>query len=268
MARHVVRNVFLPPTALKLMRQLAEPRRGFSVTLRSVGSGGETLGAELLDWGREHLGVTINEFYGQTECNLVVANNAAIMAPKPGSMGRAVPGHEVAIIDVEGQRLNPGKEGEIAISQPDPVMFINYWNNPEATRKKFVGKWLLTGDRGRIDSEGYIWFVGRTDDVITTAGYRVGPGEIEDCLMKHPAVALAAAVGVPDPVRNEIVKAFLVLKPSRAPSEALKAEIQEFVRIRLAAHECPRVIEFVDALPMTATGKIMRRELRERSHLA
>jgi len=264
MARHGVRNVFLPPTALKLMRQVADPRQRHAVALRSVGSGGETLGGELLDWGRAQFGVTINEFYGQTECNLVVANNAAIMAPKPGSMGRAVPGHEVAIVDEAGQGLNPGEEGEIAIRRPDPVMFLNYWNNPEATRKKFVGDWLLTGDRGRIDHEGYIWFVGRADDVITTAGYRVGPGEIEDCLMKHPAIALAAAVGVPDPVRTEIVKAFLVLKPGHAPSEALKVEIQDFVKTRLAAHEYPRLIEFIDALPMTATGKIMRRELRQR----
>jgi len=264
MARHGVRNVFLPPTALKLMRQVADPRRSHGLALRSVGSGGETLGAELLDWGRAHLGVTINEFYGQTECNLVVANNAAIMPPKPGSMGRAVPGHEVAIVDEAGQGLNPGQEGEIAIRRPDPVMFLNYWNNPEATRKKFVGDWLLTGDRGRIDDEGHIWFVGRADDVITTAGYRVGPGEIEDCLMKHPAIALAAAVGIPDPVRTEIVKAFIVLKPGHAPSEVLKVEIQDFIKTRLAAHEYPRLIEFIDALPMTATGKIMRRELRQR----
>jgi acetyl-CoA synthetase len=265
MIRHSVRNVFLPPTALKLMRQGVRTRQRYNITLRSVGSGGETLGAELLEWGRAWLGVTINEFYGQTECNLVVANNAAIMAPKPGSMGRPVPGHEVAIINEEGQSLEPGEEGEIAIRRPDPVMFLNYWNNPEATRNKFVGDWLLTGDRGRIDREGYIWFVGRADDVITTGGYRVGPGEIEDCLMKHSAVALAAAVGVPDPVRTEIVKAFIVLKPDRSPSEALKADIQDFVKIRLAAHEYPRIIEFVDALPMTTTGKIMRRELRHRN---
>jgi acetyl-CoA synthetase len=265
MARHAVRNVFLPPTALKLMRQGVRTRQRYNITLRSVGSGGETLGTELLEWGRAWLGVTINEFYGQTECNLVVANNAAIMAPKPGSMGRPVPGHEVAIINEGGQSLDPGEEGEIAIRRPDPVMFLNYWNNPEATRDKFVGDWLLTGDHGRIDREGYIWFVGRADDVITTGGYRVGPGEIEDCLMKHSAVALAAAVGVPDPVRTEIVKAFIVLKPDHSPSEALKATIQDFVKIRLAAHEYPRIIEFVDALPMTTTGKIMRRELRQRN---
>jgi acetyl-CoA synthetase len=262
MARHGVRNAFLPPTALKMMRQVSVPRRRHPLALRSVGSGGETLGTELLDWGRADLGVTINEFYGQTECNLVVANNAAIMPPKPGSMGRAVPGHEVAIVDEAGEVLEPGVEGEIAVRRPDPVMFLNYWNNKAATEKKFCNDWLMTGDRGRIDEEGHVWFIGRADDVITSGGYRIGPGEVEDCLTKHPAVALAAVVGMPDPVRTEIVKAFVVLKPGETPSEGLKSDIQDFVRTRLAAHEYPRAVEFIDTLPMTATGKIMRRELR------
>ena len=264
MARHAVRNVFLPPTALKLMRQVARPRERHAFGLRSVGSGGETLGGELLDWGREALGLTINEFYGQTECNLVVANCNAIMASRPGSMGRPVPGHEVAILDDGGSAAPAGGEGVIAVRRPDPVMFLSYWNNPEATARKFAGEWLLTGDRGWLDGDGYLWFVGRDDDVITSAGYRIGPGEVEDCLMRHPAVALAAAVGVPDPVRTEIVKAFIVLKPGHPPSDALAAEIQEFVKTRLAAHEYPRLVEFIEALPMTATGKIMRRELRQR----
>jgi acetyl-CoA synthetase len=265
MARHAVRNVFLPPTALKLMRQVPRPTERHSFSLRSVGSGGETLGAELLDWGRETLSLTINEFYGQTECNLVVANCGAIMAPRAGSMGRPVPGHDVAILDEGGNILPAGVEGEIAIRGPDPVMFLGYWNNLEATAKKFSGEWLLTGDRGRRDEDGYLWFVGRADDVITSAGYRIGPGEVEDCLMKHPAVALAAAVGIPDAVRTEIVKAFVVLKPGHPPSDALAAQIQEFVKNRLAAHEYPRLVEFIEALPMTATGKIMRRELRQMS---
>ncbi len=262
MARHGVRNAFLPPTALKLMRQAARPRD--RLRLRSVGSGGETLGAELLDWGREALGVTINEFYGQTECNLIVSNCAAVMAPRPGSMGRPVPGHEVAVLDESGARLPPGIEGEIAVRRPDPVAFLGYWNNEEATARKLSGEWLLTGDRGRVDEDGFLWFVGRDDDVITSAGYRIGPGEVEDCLMKHPAVALAAVVGMPDPMRTEIVKAFVVLKAGHAPSDGLAAEIQAFVKGRLAAHEYPRAVEFIEALPMTATGKIMRRELRRR----
>lgn len=262
MARHGVRNVFLPPTALKLMRQIPQPRQRFPFALRTVGSGGETLGPELLDWGREHLGVTVNEFYGQTECNLIVANCAALTAPRPGSMGRAVPGHDVVVLDDRGNVAHAGIEGEIAVRRPDPVMFLRYWNNREATDKKFLGDWLLTGDRCRQDDEGHFWFVGRADDVITTAGYRVGPGEIEECLMKHPAVALAAAVGIPDPLRTEVIKAFIVLKATYAPSEGLATEIQEFVKRQLAAHEYPRLLEFVDTLPMTATGKIMRGELR------
>jgi acetyl-CoA synthetase len=262
MARHGVRNVFLPPTAIKLMRQVPNPRPRFPFAPRTVGSGGETLGGELLDWGREHLGVTVNEFYGQTECNLVVSNCGALMAPRPGSMGRPVPGHDVTVLDDGGCVAPIGAEGEIAVRRPDPVMFLRYWNNPEATAKKFSGEWLLTGDRGRRDGEGHLWYVGRADDVITTAGYRVGPGEIEECLLKHPAVALAAAIGIPDPLRTEVIKACVVLKPTHAPSQELATEIQEFVRTQLAAHEYPRLLEFVDTLPMTATGKIMRRELR------
>ena len=263
MARHGVRNVFLPPTALKLMRQ-AGAAAARDVRLRSIGSGGETLGAELLDWGHEAFGVTINEFYGQTECNLVVANNADLMPVRPGSMGRAVPGHRVAVIDATGAELPDGATGEIAIRRPDPAMFLGYWNNPAATRDKFAGEWLRTGDIGRRDGDGYFWYQGRSDDVITSAGYRIGPAEIEDCLLRHPAVAMAAAIGVPDPVRTEIVKACVVLKPGVEGDAALASAIQDHVRTRLAAHEYPRIVEFVDALPLTATGKVMRRVLRDR----
>ena len=254
-----VRNIFFPPTALKLLRQ-ADP--GPVAGLRSIGSGGETLGAELLDWGRTTFDLAINEFYGQTECNLIVANNADLFPLRPGSMGRPVPGHDVAVVGDDGRPLAPGQAGQIAVRRPDPVMFLRYWNRPEATAAKFVGDWLITGDTGRTDDEGYLWFVGRDDDVITSAGYRIGPGEIEDCLMRHPAVALAAVVGVPDPVRTELVKAVLVLRPGTAATEELKREIQDFVKIRLAAHEYPRIVTFADSLPMTATGKIIRRALR------
>ncbi len=262
LGRFQIRNAFMPPTALKLMRQVADPRGRFDYAMRSIGSGGETLGAELLDWGREIFGLTINEFYGQTECNLVVGNCGACMPVRPGYMGRAVPGHKVGIVDDAGNPLPDGTVGHIAIHRPDPVMFLRYWDNPVATAEKFAGDWLLTGDTGSRDEEGYFRYVGRSDDVITTAGYRVGPGEIEDCLMKHPAVALAAAVGVPDPIRTEIVKAFIVLRDGAIGDDALVAEIQSFVKTRLAAHEYPRQVAFVDSLPMTATGKIMRRELR------
>ncbi len=263
MARHQVRNVFFPPTALKLMRQ-AGPTPNPGVRLRSIGSGGETLGDALLDWGRGTFGVTINEFYGQTECNLVVGNCAVLMDVRPGSMGRAVPGHRVGIVDEHGNELPDGTTGQIAVRRPDPVMFLRYWNNPKATAEKFAGDWLLTGDIGRRDADGYFWYEGRADDVITSAGYRIGPAEIEDCLLRHPAVAMAAAIGVPDPLRTEIVKAFVVLKPGVAGDEALARAIQDHVRSRLAAHEYPRLVEFVAELPLTATGKIMRRELRAR----
>ena len=264
MADFGVRNAFMPPTALKIMRRVARPRERWNYALRSIGSGGETLGAGLLDWGRETFGLTVNEFYGQTECNLVLANCAGLMPVKPGSMGRAAPGHEVAIVDSDGTALPDGETGNIAIQRPDPVMFLEYWNDPAATRAKFAGPWLLTGDTGTRDPDGYFHFVGREDDVITSGGYRIGPGEVEDCLLKHPAVAMAAVVGVPDPLRGERIKAFLVLDEDAAASEALAAEIQDFVKTRLAAHEYPREVAFVDALPLTATGKIMRKDLRAR----
>jgi len=262
MAVHGIRNAFLPPTALKLMRQVKNPQSRHNFRIRSIGSGGETLGRELLDWGKETLGVTINEFYGQTEVNLVVGNCAQIMEVRPGSMGKAIPGHVVEIIDDSGNVLPSGTAGNVAIKRPDPVMFLEYWKNPEATDKKFIGEWSLTGDMGRKDEDGYLWFVGREDDLITSAGYRIGPGEIEDCLIKHSAISMAAVVGKPDKVRTEIVKAFIVLQTDVDADDSLKNDIKDFVRKRLAAHEYPREIEFVDALPMTATGKIIRKELR------
>ncbi len=264
MAKHGVRNAFLPPTALKMMRQLGPTRLSESCRLRSIGSGGETLGGELLDWGRETFGLTINEFYGQTECNLVVGNRAGIMETRPGSMGRAIPGHTVAIVDDEGNPLPDDEVGTIAVRRPDPVMFLEYWRDPDATAKKFVGDWLLTGDQGRRDEDGYFWYVGRDDDVITSAGYRIGPGEIEDTLATHMAVAMSAVIGVPDPERTQSIKAYVVLRPGYEGTPALVKEIQVFVKTRLAAHEYPRDVVFVDSLPMTTTGKIMRRELRER----
>ncbi|MCC2113128.1 MAG: acyl-CoA synthetase [Hyphomicrobiales bacterium] len=264
MAEFGVRNVFLPPTALKIMRTLSDPRGRFGLDLRTVGSGGEPLGEAAYDWGREALGVKINEFYGQTECNYVLSSSASIGVSRPGAIGRPVPGHRVGIIDEAGNPVPAGTLGEIAVKRPDPVMFLRYWNNAPATEAKFVGEWLKTGDMGVADDDGYIRFVGRNDDVITSAGYRIGPGEVEDCLIGHPAVALAAVIGKPDPVRTEIVKAFIVLRPEVAVTERLADEIRHHVRERLSAHEYPREIEFVDALPMTTTGKIIRRELRER----
>jgi acetyl-CoA synthetase len=265
MARFGVRNAFIPPTALRMLRAVPNPRGRHDVRLRSIGSGGEALGAETFEWGKAALGVAINEFYGQTECNLVVGSCAGIGVTKAGSIGKAIPGHTVAVIDAEGRPMKPGEIGQIAVLRPDPVMFLEYWGKPDATQEKFIGDWMTTGDQGVIDDEGYFTFVGRDDDVITSAGYRIGPGEIEDCLIKHPAVALAAVIGKPDPVRTEIVKAFVVLKSGQAKSVALADDIQGFVRTHLSAHEYPREIAFIDEMPMTTTGKVIRRLLREKA---
>ena len=265
MARHQVRNAFIPPTALRMLRAVPNPRGRHDIALRSVGSGGEALGAETFEWGKAALGVEINEFYGQTECNLVVGACAGIGVVRPGAIGKAIPGHTVAVIDGNGRVCKPGELGQIAVKRPDPVMFLEYWGKPDATREKFIGDWMTTGDQGVIDEDGYFTFVGRDDDVITSAGYRIGPGEIEDCLIKHPAVALAAVIGKPDPVRTEIVKAFIVLKTGQPASTALADDIQSFVRKHLSAHEYPREIAFIDEMPMTTTGKVIRRLLRAKA---
>jgi acetyl-CoA synthetase len=262
-ARLGVRNAFIPPTALRMMRSAGRPPA--AVRLRSVGSGGEALGSETYEWGKSALGLTINEFYGQTECNLVLASCAQIGVSRPGSIGKAVPGHAVAVIRRDGSVCAPGEAGEIAVRRPDPVMFLEHWGKPDATREKFIGEWMTTGDQGVSDPDGYVQFIGRNDDVITSSGYRIGPTEIEDCLIKHPAVALAAVVGKPDPVRTEIVKAFIVPKAGHAPSAALAAEIQAFVKMRLSAHEYPREVAFIEQMPMTTTGKVIRRLLRQQA---
>jgi acetyl-CoA synthetase len=261
--RYGIRNAFMPPTALKLMRQVSDPKNRYAYRMRTIACGGETLGEELLQWGREVMDLTINEFYGQTEVNLVLGNCSEIMEVRRGSMGLPIPGHRVAVVDGSGRELPPGEVGEVAIKRPDPVMFLGYFGNPKATEEKFVGDWSLTGDLAQRDKEGYFWFVGRKDDLISSSGYRIGPAEIEDCLIKHPAVSMAGVIGSPDPVRGEIVKAFIVLKPGKNPDPALKADIQEFIKTRLAAHEYPREIEFLEELPLTATGKIMRKDLRK-----
>ncbi|MCC8968891.1 AMP-binding protein [Bradyrhizobium brasilense] len=262
-----IRNAFLPPTALKMMKLLPGTRAP-EVRLRSVASGGEPLGAELMEWGRATLGVTINEFYGQTECNMVVSSCAALEPPLPGRMGRPVPGHVVDVIDAAtGTRQPDGTEGALAILSPDPVMFLGYWQNPEATREKFVegpdGKWLLTGDLGIRDAEGRLHFVGRNDDVIGSAGYRIGPAEVEDCLLAHQAVRLAGVVARPDPLRGAVVAAYVVLKDGYVGSDALADDIAQFVKSRLSAHEYPRVVRFIDEIPLTTTGKIIRGALRK-----
>jgi acetyl-CoA synthetase len=268
--RYGVRNSFLFPTALKLMmKAVPEPRSRYRLNLRSIMSAGESVGVTVLEWAKEQLGVTINEMFGQTEINYVVGNCQAAWPVKPGSIGRAYPGHRVAVIDEQGNERPRGELGEIAVNrscngEPDPVFFLEYWKNPQATKDKFVGDWGLTGDQGKMDEDGYVWYQGRSDDVIKSAGYRIGPAEIESCLVKHPAVANAAVIGKPDATRGAIVKAFIVLQPGERPSKQLEEDIQRHVRGRLAPYEYPREIEFIDALPMTTTGKVQRKELRKR----
>jgi acetyl-CoA synthetase len=258
-----IRNAFIPPTALRMLRMVERPRARFGFELRSVCSAGEALGAETAGWGREAFGIPIDEAYGQTECNLVIATASRLGVMKRGATGKPVPGHHVGIVRPDGSVCEPGEIGQIAIRRPDPVMFLGYWNNEAATHEKFVRDWMMTGDQAVVDPDGYIAFVGRNDDVITSSGYRIGPGEIEDCLIRHPAVALAAVVGKPDPLRTEIVKAFVVPKSGFPPSEDLASDIQAFVRDRLSAHEYPREIAFRRDLPMTTTGKVIRRILRD-----
>jgi acetyl-CoA synthetase len=262
LAKHKVGVSFIPPTALKMMRQVHQPRRRWDYRLRAISTGGEAMGEELLAWGRETFDTTISEGYGQTEMNLMLLNSPEWFEVKPGSCGRPCPGRKVAIVDGEGHLLPAGEEGQIAGWRHDPIVMLEYWRNPEATAAKFAGDWLLTGDLGRMDDKGYVFFKSRDDDVITSGGYRIGPGEIEECLMKHPAVAMVGVVGVPDILRTEIVKAFVQLRPEIAATDALKADLAGFVKTRLAAHEYPREVEFVGELPLTTTGKIMRRELR------
>jgi acetyl-CoA synthetase len=262
--KYEVTNAFIPPTALKMMRQVPDIGSRFKLAFRSIMSAGETLGEEVFRWAEDGLRVSVNEMWGQTEFNYLVGNCSAIMSVKPGSMGKPYPGHSIGVIDGDGQAMPIGEPGELAARINDPVMFLNYWGKEEATREKFIGQWFCTGDVGYYDDDGYLWFVGRKDDVISSAGYRIGPGEIEDCLLKHAAVAQAAVIGSPDELRGSIVKAFIVLAKGYEPTDELKTDIQASVRTRLAAYEYPREIEFIEEVPMTTTGKVRRMELRRR----
>ena len=233
-------------------------------------SAGEAVGTTVFSWAQQALGVTINEMFGQTEMNYIVGNSHTLWPAKPGSMGRPYPGHRIAVIDERGVEVKRGEPGEIAVHRvapdgsADPVFFIEYQDNAEATRAKYSGDWCRTGDVATMDEDGYLWYQGRADDMFKVASYRIGPSEIENCLVKHPAVANAAVVPSPDETRGNVVKAFIVLAPGFAPSESLVADIQQHVRQFLAPYEYPRQIEFIDALPMTTTGKVQRKLLRER----
>ncbi|SMY01138.1 AMP-binding protein [Brevibacterium aurantiacum] len=260
---HRIRNVFMPPTALKQLRSSGVPTDGLH--LRTIGSGGEALGQALQDWSQQALGVHINEFYGQTEMNVTIGTCRAVCQPKPGSMGQAFSGFVVRLLDPLGDSVPDEKTGEICVQAPNPGQFLGYWNQPNKTAEKVHEGWIHTGDLGHRDAAGNLWFEGRTDDVISTAGYRVGPGEIEECLLTHPAVAMAAAVGVADEIRGEAVRAHVVLNEGIEPSDELTKQLQDHVKQRLAFYLYPRTIVYLDRLPMTTTGKILRRELRQDS---
>jgi acetyl-CoA synthetase len=270
-AKYGVRNAFLFPTALKMMMKAhPRPRERFDLRLRSVMSAGEAVGATVFEWARDALGVTINEMFGQTEMNYIVGNSHLLWPAKPGSMGRPYPGHRIEVIDDDGRVVANGEIGEVAVNRVapdgtrDPVFFLEYFKNPDGTARKFTGDWCRTGDLAKRDADGYLWYQGRADDMFKAAGYRIGPSEIENCLVRHPAVANAAVVPSPDETRGNIVKAFIVLTAGYSPSQALEDDIQGHVRRSLAPYEYPKEIEFIDALPMTTTGKVQRRVLRER----
>ena len=269
--RYQIRNTFLFPTALKLMmKAFPQPRQHFDINLRSIMSAGEAVGTTVFEWAQDNLGVTINEMFGQTEMNYIVGNSQALWPARPGSMGRPYPGHRIALIDETGAVMADGEPGEIAVHRiapdgtPDPVFFLEYFKNPDGTRAKFCGDWCRTGDMATRDADGYLWYQGRADDMFKAAGYRIGPSEIENCLVKHPAVANAAVVPSPDPTRGNIVKAFIVPAAGHPPSQRLADELQQHVRQFLAPYEYPKEIEFLEELPMTTTGKVQRRVLRER----
>jgi acetyl-CoA synthetase len=270
--RYQVRNAFLFPTALKLMmKAFPRPRDAFDIDLRSIMSAGEAVGTTVFEWARDALGVTINEMFGQTEMNYIVGNSHTLWPAKPGSMGRPYPGHRIALIDDDGIEVPAGEPGDVAVHRiapdgsEDPVFFIEYFGNAEGTRRKFTGDWCRTGDVATRDADGYLWYQGRADDVFKVAGYRIGPSEIENCLVKHPAVANAAVVPAADETRGNVVKAFVVLAPGHSASQETVEALQQHVRTFLAPYEVPKIVEFIDALPMTTTGKVQRKALRERS---
>jgi acetyl-CoA synthetase len=286
MQRFGVTHTFLFPTALKAMMKAypgaasATVRQQFGLKLQAIMSAGEAVGDAVFDYCQRQLGVTVNEMFGQTEINYIVGNCAVQWPARAGSMGKGYPGHRVAVIDDDGQECAVGVVGDVALNRfdvhgdPDPIFFLGYWKNEIATQGKFTGDWCRTGDLATRDADGYLWYQGRSDDVFKAAGYRIGPGEIENCLVKHAAVANAAVVPKPDSERGAVVKAYVVLAPDFVAAHdyrigadptfeaKLVAQLQAHVRGKLAPYEYPKEIEFVEALPMTTTGKVQRRVLR------
>lgn len=263
LAQHKVTHTLLIPTMMKLMRQIpAADQRRADLKVKVVSTGGEPCGAELYRWVADVFEAPLNETFGQTECATMICNNRSVMDAPFGCLGKPTPGLHAVVMGSDGQEAPRGEIGEIAAHLPHPIIFTEYHGDPAATAGKKLGDWLMTGDLARCDKDGYFWYVGRADDVITSSGYRIGPSEVEDALLGHPSVAIAAVIGLPDPERTELVSAYIQLIDGEAGSDALKEELKLFVRDRLARHEIPRIIEFVDELPMTATGKVMRKSLR------
>ncbi|MCH7793537.1 MAG: AMP-binding protein, partial [Proteobacteria bacterium] len=226
-------------------------------------TGGEALPGAVLDWAENDLGIVCNEFYGLTEVNHLIGSCKALYPSLPGSMGVAYPGHATTIVDVNGEPLPDDEEGEVVTAGDDATRFLGYWKDPERTADLRLGGWLRTGDMAVRDADGYFWYRGRTDDLIKSSGFRIGPAEVEDCLVRHTAVAEAAVVASPDADRGSIVKAFIRLAEGRSASDALTAELQAHVKQNLAAYKYPREIEYVDSFELTSSGKISRRKLRE-----
>ena len=275
MQRHAVTHTFLFPTALKaMMKAVPAPGKLYALRLRAIMSAGEAVGDAVFAWCRDRLGVVPNEMFGQTEINYIVGNCDTRWPARPGSMGRAYPGHRIAVLDDAGRECPRGTPGDVALhrrdvhGERDPIFFLGYWKRDDATLAKFTddpdNSWCRTGDTATMDADGYLWYQGRSDDVFKAAGYRIGPSEIENCLVKHAAVANAAVVPKPDRERGALVKAYVVLAAGHAPSRELERELQAHVRGKLAPYEYPKEIEFIDALPMTTTGKVQRRVLRLR----
>ena len=263
-ARNGVTHAFLTPTALKMMAQVPEPAAGFDLDLRVIASGGESVADELHKWSERELGAVINEFYGLTEVNHLVGGCEALWAGIPGWMSLPYPGRTVAVLDGSGEPIDPGEIGEIAVRRGDPTQMIEYWGNPAATAGQYRNGWIMTGDQGTVDADGYVRFLGRDDDMISSAGYRIGPAEVEESLVRHPRVAEVAVIPSPDPIRGQIVKAAVVLADGYTGSDELTAELQAQVKTQLAAYKYPRIVQYVDGLPKTTTGKLNRKLLAAR----
>jgi acetyl-CoA synthetase len=263
--KYQVTHTFMPPTALNMLRDVDDS--DYDLSLEVVVAGGEALSTAAHEWATER-DIVINEFYGQTEANFLVANCEALWGSKSGSMGRAMPGRDVDVVDENGIRLEAGEVGEVALRNPetDPLWFKGYLNKPEETASVRLGDWHLTEDLAEKDEDGFFWYKSRKDDVIISSGYRISPISVEDAIMKHDAVVESAVIGAPHDIRGEVVKAFVRLTESTEPSDDLREGIQNMVKANLAKHEYPREIEFVDEFPTTESGKIRRTALREDEH--